>query len=140
MNKFSERFRELMEEKQVDVKTLSSEIAVTEGTIYKWLRGKDLLLPNLLKLADYFECSLDYLMGRNDDLRIVHAKPCPPFSIRLKEVLAELKVSQYKIVKNSRISRSQFHGWFHGANPTGANLIVLANSLDCTIDYLVGRE
>lgn len=135
-----ERFKELMAEKEIEAKTLAQALGVESGTVYKWLRGKDMHLPNLLKLADYFECSLDYLAGRSSDYQNFQGKSYPPFSIRLREVLGELRVSQYRIVKDTHLSRSQFHSWYHGAAPTASNLVTLANYLDCTLDYLVGRE
>lgn len=45
-----------------------SKIAgVTQGTLSNWERGEyDIDTASLAKLADYFNCTIDYLLGRTD--------------------------------------------------------------------------
>lgn len=45
---------------------LAAKLGTTHSAIYKW--ENELNLPQMetaIKMADYFEVSLDYLMGRN---------------------------------------------------------------------------
>lgn len=45
---------------------LAQKVGVTEGNIYKWERGHN--YPGIryaIQLADFFEVSLDYLLGRS---------------------------------------------------------------------------
>ena len=44
------------------------DVSVATGSITKWKTGS---IPNgetLLKIADYFNCSVDYLLGRSEEL------------------------------------------------------------------------
>ena len=62
-----ERIRELREEFGVTQKKLSEVLGVTRTAVAKWEANEN--GPNsdvLLKIADYFDVSLDYLLGRTD--------------------------------------------------------------------------
>lgn len=38
------------------------------NTISKMSKGTDILAKNIAKIADYLDCSVDYLLGRTDDI------------------------------------------------------------------------
>ncbi|MBR1983427.1 MAG: helix-turn-helix transcriptional regulator [Clostridia bacterium] len=66
------RLRELRKEKGLSQSQVATFLGCNQTAIGKYERGQ--LEPNffaLKKLADYFECSVDYLIGREDDLGIV---------------------------------------------------------------------
>lgn len=47
---------------------LEKKIGLTQGTIKNWRAGKNKISADALsKLADYFDVSVDYLLGRTDD-------------------------------------------------------------------------
>lgn len=68
MSKLGERLKELREEKGLLGKDLAKVFNVESATITNWEKGnrcpKD---DTLIKLADFFDCSLDYLLGRTDN-------------------------------------------------------------------------
>lgn len=69
---FSERIDQLMLDRQVTPYKVSKETGIGQSTFTRW--KKQSILPdgaNLAKLADYFNVSADFLMGRTDD-------PTPP--------------------------------------------------------------
>ena len=64
---FWERFYELCEKRSIKPNPLAKEIGISSGIITKWKSGG---IPNgemLIKLADYLDCSVDYLLGRTDN-------------------------------------------------------------------------
>lgn len=64
---FTERLSLLMEEKQITKYRLSKDITVPESLVGYWLRNeRQPAKDNLMKLADYFNVSVDYLLGRTD--------------------------------------------------------------------------
>ena len=66
-NIFHERLTELMIEKGLNTVSLAAAIGVSDETVRRWKNGeRDILLSQLVKLADYFHCSLDFLAGRSD--------------------------------------------------------------------------
>ncbi|HBL82630.1 MAG TPA: hypothetical protein DD391_08610 [Clostridiales bacterium] len=42
------------------------EIGLNKNFMYDLSKGKSPTVKNLTKIADYFDCSLDYLAGRSD--------------------------------------------------------------------------
>lgn len=63
---FWERFYSLCLNKQIKPNPLAKKLGISSGIITKW---KDGGIPNgetLIKIADYFNCSVDYLLGRTN--------------------------------------------------------------------------
>ena len=67
MNRFIERFTELIKEKGEQQKELAKKINRTPQLITNWKRGdSEPCIDDLIKLADYFNVCIDYLVGRQD--------------------------------------------------------------------------
>ncbi|MEF9983748.1 MAG: helix-turn-helix transcriptional regulator [Oscillospiraceae bacterium] len=65
---FAERLKTLRQSKNLTLEKLGSEINSTKATIGNFENGnKKPSLDALIKIANYFEVSLDYLVGRSDD-------------------------------------------------------------------------
>lgn len=63
-NVFCERLKELRIEKAVGQVELAKNINVSKGIISLWENGfREPKLSNLIALAQYFEVSIDYLVG-----------------------------------------------------------------------------
>ena len=65
---FWERFYNLCISKGTKPNPLAKEIGISSGIITKWKTIGT--LPNgetLIKIADYLDCSIDYLLGRTDN-------------------------------------------------------------------------
>lgn len=97
-------------------------------------------MSHLIAIADYFNCSLDYLVGRSDTYLDYVPKECPPFYEYLRELLAKRKVTKYRVNTDTRIKSSHFVDWKKGADPQLYSLVELADYLDISIDVLVGRD
>lgn len=62
------RIRELRKAKKVTMKELGNMIGVAESTMSLYETGKRKPDPETLsRLADYFNVSVDYLLGRNEE-------------------------------------------------------------------------
>lgn len=76
-----QRFDELMTERGLNNLRLSKEIGVGDRLIGAWRKGeKRPGLENLVLLAEFFEVSLDYLVGRSD-VREIGTKKEPVLEI-----------------------------------------------------------
>lgn len=61
----AERIRELMKEEGLNQVRLADKIGVKQNTISAWLlEKKEPCITSLWLLADYFNVSIDYLIGR----------------------------------------------------------------------------
>lgn len=61
------RIRELREQKQITQKELADTLKVAQNTISNWEKGiREPDSKILIKLAEIFGCSVDYLLGRDE--------------------------------------------------------------------------
>ncbi len=68
MEKFCDRLRQLREEAGVSMNQLAAAIDVSDAAVCKWENGNaEPKVSYLIKLSEYFECSVDYLVGKTDD-------------------------------------------------------------------------
>jgi len=140
---FRERFVELVNELELDKKT---EIAKTVGLTYAtfakiYYYGILPTAPTLIKIADFFNVSLEYLLGNTNNDRIDLSPSPVSFQTRLKYLRLKHNVpSVYELSKLCHIHRNNVAQWLKkGYLPTIDDLLVLANLFGVSLDYLVGR-
>ena len=64
LSNFAENLNDLILDNNLSVKTFSEKLGFNLSECYKYLRKEYLpCLANIIKIADYFECSIDYLLG-----------------------------------------------------------------------------
>lgn len=63
----AERIKIQAKSNNISVKQLLINCNMGVNTVVKMSNGKDILSQNLCKIADYFKCSVDYLLGRTDN-------------------------------------------------------------------------
>ena len=63
----AERIKTKSKQSGVTVKKLLEDCSLGVNTVTKMSAGNDILSQNLLKIADYLGCSVDYLLGRTDE-------------------------------------------------------------------------
>ena len=68
MKAFGIRLKELRQEKGIDQKQLATELNLgNQANISRWESGKfEPDIATLIKLANFFDVSIDYLVGRID--------------------------------------------------------------------------
>ncbi len=65
---FKDRLKSLRLKRGVSQSELASEIGITLKQIQRYEHGtSEATMSKLIALADYFDVSLDYLVGRSDD-------------------------------------------------------------------------
>lgn len=62
----AERIKERAKQNDISVKKLLEICELGPNTVQKLSKGTDLVSQNLVKIADYLDCSTDYLLGRAD--------------------------------------------------------------------------
>lgn len=84
------RLEELRKSKRLNQKQLAQIVGTGQSSISHWENGKyDIDNASLAKLADYFNCTIDYLLGRTDSPTVVHITT-------REEVEAAQKIAQQK--------------------------------------------
>jgi len=67
MNNFSDRLKELRKEKNLTLRDLANKIGTTKSTLSRYETNDGMPKQDILEdLADYFEVTTDYLLGRTN--------------------------------------------------------------------------
>ncbi len=143
-------FLKLRKESGLKQNAVAEKLNVKHNTVSNWERGISLPdYPTLVKIADLYEVSVDYLLGREDELGIINIKesnfeknPTNGFITRLKELINEkCDGSQKKLSMATEIPASTINCWItKGINPTYLQIIKLAKFFECSSDYLLELE
>lgn len=141
LSKFSERLSDLMFDEGYNGLTLSEKLGCGYNTIYRYLQcERTPEVEMIIALADFFNCSIDYLLGFETENLIHKFNKCPPFKDRFSKLLKEQTITQYQLEKKTGISHSAMGYWKNGKKkPTIDKIIQIANALNCSIDYILGR-
>jgi len=141
---FGERLNGLIIESKLTVQSLGKAINCSPSSIYEWQSGKVAYMPsiaNLLLLADYFQCSLDYLIGISEHGGTIMIKDRPPFSVWFRTAIEARGYNLYKLGKSTQMGTAQYYAWISGqTEPSIDSLLRISAVINCSLDYLVGRE
>ena len=68
---FTEIFVQILQNKNISAYKVAKETAISQGLMNEYKNGIKLpTLQNIIKIADYLDCSVDYLLGRTDNPEI----------------------------------------------------------------------
>lgn len=94
----------------------------------------------LIRIADYFNVSIEYLLGRTDDSYFVKAETIITFLDRYQVLKAEKNMTDYAIAQKLHITTSYTTNWKNKKYmPSIVTLIELSEIFKVSIDYLLGR-
>ena len=140
MNKFQERLQDLLIENKLSRLQLSKNIGISFETLNGYFNKN--FYPELsvaIKIANYFDCSLQYLMGLTDNYQTIDKNNLPFIDIVTK-LQNENNLSIKKLMKSLNISEANYYRWKNNFNkPAMYSLISIAKFFDVSIDYLVGH-
>jgi len=90
----------------------------------------------LQRIADYYKVSTDFLLGRTEDSVMEECN----FPSRLKMIRELNGISLKQLAENLNVSQADVSQFETGGKyPDPTTLKVLADSLNCSVDYLLGR-
>ena len=82
------RIKELREEKELSQEKLAQYIGTSQRNIGRWENNSnEPTCSFLVKLADFFGCSIDYLVGREDDFGNVQRSSTPGLTADEQQLL-----------------------------------------------------
>lgn len=106
MSKFGDRLRELREEKDLMSKDFAKIMNVEPATVTNWEKGKRFPKDDILmKIADYFNVSIDYLLGRDYKESKTTKVEKESLTIELlKKIIAENDIKNVDDIKLSQLN------------------------------------
>ena len=140
---FAQRFKEILENNDISPKRLAANLNISHSSIYLFLHTSYPSIKNAVKLANYFNCTLNYLLGIDvypDEYDFYETYDVGLFLQRYKSVLIKKRISHYRVSKEIRLGNSAIKDWTCGSEPKVETLIKISKFLDCTIDFLIDRS
>lgn len=154
--------KELAKFKQVTVRQMLSDCGLSVNTLSSMQSGGYFpRLEAIAKIADYFDCSIDYLLGRSeipDTLYISDSlsakKQESPLSltnelssmynsqitkIRIKELCKAAKISEESVLTRCELGTNAIRQINDKKGMASYSLAKIADILNCSVDYLLGR-
>lgn len=137
------RYKDIRKDKCLLQKDIAKALNILEDTYSKYERGLiDMPLELCNKLADFYNVSLDYLLGISDvylpnknkkiDLNLLHE--------RLKTLRKENKLTQVELSKKVGFPQTTYSNYENGNSiPTTLKLYYIAIFYNVSLDYLVGK-
>lgn len=138
---FPERLQDLMLGHNLNATELAKIIGCRRSSINNYVNGKKVPSVEIsIRLANYFHCTMENLLGIDLENHINEFISCPPFKDRLPFLCEHFGISRYELCKRMEISQSDAYYWAKGTtSPSLESVIKIAKCLDCSIDFVIGR-
>ena len=135
------KLKDLLDETDFTLTEVAEKTGISQSNLSEFISGKHTpSFKNLIALLYFFDCSAEYLLGKQEFPIEEKLHPVLPFHERLRAVMKERGVSQTKMIKTMPVSSGALYKWVSGkAQPSVDTLYRLSEYLDCSIDYLIGR-
>lgn len=106
MIKLHYRLRDLRKEKSLTQRELGVKIGVNDNTITNYEKGdRNPDYETLLKLADIFDCSVDYLLGRTDNKHQSLDIPPQGHALIVKAINSDVSLDELEAYIEARSKR-----------------------------------
>ncbi len=142
LSNFAERLDELMFDAGINGQSLAIEIGISKQQIYYIMNHQRQPSTDvLIRIANYFSCTTDFLLGREPESSAKSFRPVPPFSQQLAFLLQYFHINKYRLCKDIPITHSVIYNWQRGMYAPSLDYILkLADYFGCSVDFVLGRE
>lgn len=144
MELFRENLRDLIDETGLSLRQLEKESGVSAMQYSRYLRDSIPTIDVVLRIAQYFDCSIDYLFGLDNDkkssLYKTYNYDISKFLPRYLELLKTNNISHFKFSQGQPFNESILRHWQAGRVPRLDIVYIIANYFGSSMDYLIGRN
>ncbi len=139
--KFKQRFLELVDDLDCKKSEIPKILNIDYTVFIKITEFGIIPKPLVLtRIADYFNISVEYLLGRTNNLFFLKAENDTTFLNRYQILKSEKNLTDYAIAQKLHITTSYTTNWKNKKYmPSIVNLIELSEIFKVSIDYLLGR-
>lgn len=138
---FQKRLLEFIDDEECTKYQFASRVGVCKEVIlHATTYGIVPSLRPLIKIADYLNVSLEYLLGETNSNNFYKADSSATFHSRLEELKSHNHVKFSTIAHTMPFPESYFHEWMKEKTlPSLDYLKAIATYFEISIDYLLGR-
>lgn len=138
--RFVEVLKDLMLESGIDIKQLAKQTDIRLGSLYFYFKNDTIPDVNCaIKLSEYFNCSINYLLGLSENKTSKIKFTNKPFIENYIFLLERYNTNNYKVCNSININRNSIYNWKKGKTPKMVNLVEIAKYFNTSIDFLLGR-
>lgn len=138
---FQKRFKSLLEESDYSRSEIAKLIPLSQSTLSNALTYG--IIPStktLIKIADFFDISINVLLGKTDIEDFYKSSSPASFLSRFESLCSEKEVTHYKVAADCLFDKSNISRWISkGFLPELEILELLCDYFNVSIDYLLGR-
>ena len=138
---FQKRFKEILDESDHKRSELVKLIPISQSTLSNALTYG--IIPStktLIKIADFFDISLSFLLGKTDNEDFYKLSSPASFLSRFETLCSEKEVTHYKVANDCLFDKSNISRWISkGFLPELEILELLCDYFNVSFDYLLGR-
>lgn len=136
----------LRESKQKSQQEVCSALNIEQSTLANYENGKRIpKIEILIKIAEYYQCSVDFLLGIEKSGKIDYANYqmdtsefALDFKMRIRDLMAEQKMSEEEFEKRAGFNYEEKDSYLYGNRiPSIEDLIKIAGALNVSTDYLL---
>lgn len=93
--------KKLREENKISQQKLANELKVSQSTVGMWENGKNKPeFDTLIKIADYFNVSVDYLLGKSENKKMPADENISELDKKLINLLLDLSPDEIQRVRD----------------------------------------
>ena len=138
--KFLAILKELMYERNISFKQLSRNINMNDRTIRRWFEDRSPKIESLIKISNYFGCSIDYLVGMSTtEFDFAPQSNKIIFTERYKQLKETCSINDARISERCNVSAVTVCYWNRGSIPSFDIIVDLCKIFDCSYEYIIGR-
>ena len=140
---FQNRFVELADELEEKSKSKRAKIIGISNTTYSNAYNYGIIpkTSSLIRIADYFNISIEYLIANTDDEHFEKSLHPTHFKNRLAELQKEKGIATvYELSQQIHIHRNNIAQWIKlDCIPLIDDIVIISDHFGVSIDYLLGR-
>ena len=138
---FQKRFNSILEESDYSRSEIAKLIPLSQSTLSNALTYG--IIPStktLVKIADFFDISISFLLGKTDTEDFYKSSSPASFLSRFENLCSEKEVTHYKVAADCLFDKSNISRWISkGFLPELEILELLCDYFNVSPDYLLGR-
>lgn len=137
---FLSNLKDMIADKGMSFRAFSLDIGINRRTMNRWFYDRSPRPESVIRIADYFNCSVDYLLDKTDSPKYMPSKNKESFYLRYTSLRERNKFTDRYVAQVCKIRPSAVTNWKHGAIPSLEVTASLCDLFYCSFDYLVGRS
>jgi len=138
---FKNVLNDLLSEQGLPKSDFPKEIGITYNSFSNAVNYGIIPKPKvLMRIADYFNVSIEYLLAKTNDEYFAKAKSVSGFNERIESLRASKNLTYYQMSQILHLDESYFSKWKSNQYlPSLDFLFLIADFFNVSIDYLLGR-